>query len=56
MSFNFDFTNFDFLSNPLYGWLIAVLLAIWIIRDFVKNLPLFLKLKAKNKPERSRIK
>lgn len=46
MSFNFDLSNFDFLSNPLSGWLISILLAIWIIRDFVKNFPLFLKFKA----------
>lgn len=46
MNFNFDLSNLDFLSNPLLGWLVAILLIIWIVRDFVKNFPLFLKFKA----------
>lgn len=46
MSFNIDLSIADLLVDPRTGWSIAILLAIWVIRDFVKNIPAFLRIKA----------
>src|SRR5258708_2456278 len=46
MPFSFDFGLGDFAKNPIVLWLVIVILILWIVRDFVKTLPAFLKIKA----------
>lgn len=41
-----DISIGDLAQNPVIAWLVVLLLLIWVIRDLVKNLPLFLKFKA----------
>jgi len=46
MTFNIDLSIADLLADPRTSWSIVVLLGLWILRDFVKNIPTFLKIKA----------